>query len=172
MPFSSPFPALNIPKFNLLEYLFPEGSTPSDTPLWIDSKETNHHLTPRTLLQWTKRLALGLDRIGSKPGEVVMILTPNHIFVPVAYLGIVGSKRIFSGANPAYTVSGAFQSFRDLPGHCMLTMIRNATPSFKHTSTIYPRSSVFSQDSSRCCERGRSSSWPRLSVLRRAKYTT
>jgi 4-coumarate--CoA ligase len=35
-----------------------------------------------------------------------MILTPNHIFVPVAYLGIVGSKRIFSGANPAYTVSG------------------------------------------------------------------
>jgi 4-coumarate--CoA ligase len=49
-----------------------------------------------------------LDRIGSKPGEVVMILTPNHIFVPVAYLGIVGSKRIFSGANPAYTVSGVF----------------------------------------------------------------
>jgi hypothetical protein len=44
--------------------------------------------------------------MGSKPDEVVMIFTPNHIFVPVAYLGIVGSKRIFSGANPAYTVSG------------------------------------------------------------------
>ncbi|KAH4035445.1 hypothetical protein HBI80_039180 [Parastagonospora nodorum] len=105
MPFSSPFPALDMPKCNLLDYLFPRGSTASDTPLWIDSADINHHLTPRTLLQWTKRLALGLDRIGSKPGEVVMILTPNHIFVPVAYLGIVGSKRIFSGANPAYTVS-------------------------------------------------------------------
>ncbi|OCL08960.1 acetyl-CoA synthetase-like protein [Glonium stellatum] len=34
-----------------------------------------------------------------------MIYTPNYIFVPVAYLGIVGSKRIFSGANPAYTLS-------------------------------------------------------------------
>lgn len=106
MPFSSPFPDLDIPKCNLLEYLFPTGQQPSDTPLWIDAKDTSHHLTPRTLFQWTKRLALGLDRLGSKPGEVVMIHTPNHIFVPVAYLGIVGSKRIFSGANPAYTVAG------------------------------------------------------------------
>lgn len=106
MPFSSPFPDLDIPKCNLLEYLFPTGQDPSDTPIWIDAKDTNHYLTPRTLLQWTKRLALGLDKLGSKPGEVVMIHTPNHIFVPVAYLGIVGSKRIFSGANPAYTVSG------------------------------------------------------------------
>jgi acyl-coenzyme A synthetase/AMP-(fatty) acid ligase len=106
MPFSSPFPALDIPKCNLLDYLFPQGAAHSDTPIWIDSKNTEQHLTPRSLLQWSKRLALGLDRIGSKPGEVVMIITPNHIFVPVAYLGIVGSKRIFSGANPAYTVSG------------------------------------------------------------------
>ncbi|ORY06908.1 hypothetical protein BCR34DRAFT_543052 [Clohesyomyces aquaticus] len=105
MPFSSPFPSLNIPKLNLLEYLFPINQTPSDTPIWIDAKDPGHHLTPRTLLQWSKRLALGLNRLGSKPGEVVMIYTPNHIFVPVAYLGIVGSKRIFSGANPAYTLS-------------------------------------------------------------------
>lgn len=106
MPFSSPFPAVHIPKTNLLHYLFPQGTVPSETPVWIDAKETDQYLSPRSLLQWTKRLALGLDRIGSKPGEVVMILTPNHIYVPVAYLGIVGSKRIFSGANPAYTVSG------------------------------------------------------------------
>ncbi|KAF2119709.1 hypothetical protein BDV96DRAFT_642720 [Lophiotrema nucula] len=105
MPFSSPFPNLDIPKCNLLDYLFPKGQLPSDTPIWIDAKDTNHHLTPKALLQWAKRLALGLDRLGSKSGEVVMIHTPNHIFVPVAYLGIVGSKRIFSGANPAYTVS-------------------------------------------------------------------
>ncbi|KAK3170128.1 hypothetical protein OEA41_009514 [Lepraria neglecta] len=38
-----------------------------------------------------------------KKGEVVMIVTPNHIFVPVAYLGSVGSGRVFSGANPLYT---------------------------------------------------------------------
>jgi hypothetical protein len=35
-----------------------------------------------------------------------MIFTPNHIFVPVAYLGIVSAGAAFSGANPAYTVLG------------------------------------------------------------------
>ncbi|KAF2852470.1 acetyl-CoA synthetase-like protein [Plenodomus tracheiphilus IPT5] len=105
MPYPSPFPAVQIPKTNLVDFLFPKGSEPPDVPIWIDSQDPTQYLSSRSLLQWTKRLALALDRIGSKPGEVVMILTPNHIFVPVAYLGIVGSKRIFSGANPTYTVS-------------------------------------------------------------------
>ena len=120
MPFSSPFPNLEIPKCNLLDYLFPKGEKAGETPIWIDAKDTGHHLTPRALLQWSKRLALGLDRLGSKPQEVVMIYTPNHIFVPVAYLGIVGSKRIFSGANPAYTVPGIHFSRCDID--CKLTI--------------------------------------------------
>ncbi|KAJ6164087.1 hypothetical protein N7470_002759 [Penicillium chermesinum] len=57
------------------------------------------------MLSWVRRLGLGLDNLGVPKGEVIMILTPNHLFVPVAYQGIVGSSRIFSGANPAYTVS-------------------------------------------------------------------
>jgi 4-coumarate--CoA ligase len=130
MPYSSPFPTLDIPKRNLLDYLFPPEKTPLDVPIWIDSKDTERYLTSQSMLQWTKRLALGLDRIGSKQGEVVMIFTPNHIFVPVAYLGIVGSKRIFSGGNPAYT----------LPGRCStsnvardaLTILRNDIPSPEH----------------------------------------
>jgi len=164
MPFSSPFPALDIPKCNLLHYLFPRGGTPSDTPLWIDSADTNHNLTPRTLLQWTKRLALGLDRIGSKPGDVVMILTPNHIFVPVAYLGIVGSNRIFSGANPAYTVSGMFVLPIDKRGG-KLIVFRNDTPSYQHRSTIHSCTSYAAENSTCGSERGRSSDWPRLPVL-------
>lgn len=106
MPFSSLYADLEIPKTDLLTHLFPPGTEPSDTPIWIDSADPREYLTPRQLLQWVKRLALGLDRLGVRRGEAVMIHTPNHIFVPVSYLGIVGSGRIFSGANPIYTVSG------------------------------------------------------------------
>lgn len=105
MPASS-FPPLDIPKVDVLSYLFPSNVSLSDTPLWIDSSCPAENLTPRQLLQWVKRLAVGLDKLDVKPGEVVLIFTPNHIFVPVAYLGIVGSGRVFSGANPAYTVPG------------------------------------------------------------------
>ena len=106
MPFKSPFPILDIPKVDILSYIFPPGEAPSDEPIWIDSEDTNIALSPAQLLQWVKRLAFGLEKIGVKKGEVVMIYTPNHIFVPVAYLGIVGAGYAFSGANPVYTLPG------------------------------------------------------------------
>ncbi len=53
-------------------------------------------------------MGVGLDKLDVKYGEVVLIFSPNHIFVPVAYLGVVGSKRVFSGINPIYTVPGKF----------------------------------------------------------------
>jgi acyl-CoA synthetase (AMP-forming)/AMP-acid ligase II len=108
MIFTSPFPPLDIPSTNVLSYLFPDGQEPSDEPTWIDSEDPSHHLTPRQLLGWVRRLAFGLERLGLQRGDVVLLCTPNHIFVPVAYLGIVGAGCIFSGANPAYTVSGRF----------------------------------------------------------------
>ncbi|KAF2404510.1 4-coumarate-CoA ligase [Trichodelitschia bisporula] len=105
MVLTSPLPAPPIPKTDVLSYLFPSGSTPSETPIWLEAANPDNSLSPRQMLQWVKRLALGLDRLGVAAQEVVMILTPNHIFVPAAYLGIVGSRRIFSAANPIYTAS-------------------------------------------------------------------
>lgn len=105
MVIQSPNMDLQIPETDVLTYLFGHAQ-PSDQPIWIDATNPRKHLSARSLLQWAKRLALGLDRLGIKPGEVVLICSPNHIFVPAAYLGIIGSGRIFSGANPAYTADG------------------------------------------------------------------
>ncbi|PGH26434.1 hypothetical protein AJ80_01932 [Polytolypa hystricis UAMH7299] len=104
MPFASPFPNLDIPKVDLLSYLFPADKTPSDTPIWIDAHNPSNYLTPKQLLGWVKRLGVGLEKLGTQKGDAIVIFTPNHIFVPVAYLGIAGTGRVFSGLNPGYTV--------------------------------------------------------------------
>ncbi|ORY68579.1 4-coumarate-CoA ligase 2 [Pseudomassariella vexata] len=104
MPFSSTYPPLDIPETNILSYLFPYGEEPYEEPIWFDSKDEKVNLSPKTALQWVRRLAFGLKQLGLKNGNVVMIYTPNHIFVPVAYLGIVGAGYIFSGANPTFTI--------------------------------------------------------------------
>jgi 4-coumarate--CoA ligase len=106
MTFSSLYPPLDIPQTNVLSYLFPHGEAASEEPLWHDAKNDKQNLSPKQLLLWVKRLSMGLQRLGLERGNVVMIYTPNHIFVPVAYLGIVGAGFVFSGANPAYTVPG------------------------------------------------------------------
>jgi 4-coumarate--CoA ligase len=106
MVYKSPYPSLELPQTNLLHYLFPEGEEPQSEPLWFDTRNDSVKLSPKDALQWVKRLSLGLTRLRLNRGDVVMIYTPNQIFVPVAYLGIVGGGFIFSGANPGYTVPG------------------------------------------------------------------
>ncbi|KAL7944899.1 acetyl-CoA synthetase-like protein [Trichoderma barbatum] len=104
MPFKSLYEHIDIPQTNILTYLFGNGSTLSHEPIWINAKDPSKSLSPHQLVQWIRRLGLGLERMGLKRGDVVMMCTPNHIFVPVAYLGLTGSGYIFSGANPVFTV--------------------------------------------------------------------
>jgi acyl-CoA synthetase (AMP-forming)/AMP-acid ligase II len=129
MAIQSPFPPIDIPQVDLLSYLFPEGTTPSSDPVWLEASNPEHCLSPRQALNWIKRLAIGLDRLKIPAQEPVMILTPNHIFVPVAYLGIVGSRRIFSAANPVYTVSELSHQLRNTGARVMLvhpTLLKTA----------------------------------------------
>ena len=110
MPYRSPDPDLDIPKTDILSYLFPTDAALSDQQIWIDAADPSKCLTPRQLLGEVKRLGAGLQNLGIQPGrDVCLIFTPNHIFVPVAYLGIVGYGALFSGVNPAYTIPGMFE---------------------------------------------------------------
>jgi acyl-coenzyme A synthetase/AMP-(fatty) acid ligase len=108
MPHKSLYPDISIPETDILSYLFPANETPSTEPIWIDSADTSISLSPMQALQWVKRLALGLERTGIEKGQVIMVYTPNHIFVPVAYLAIVSAGYSFSAGNPAYTLPGTF----------------------------------------------------------------
>lgn len=109
MPIRSPYPDIPIPQCNILTYLFGEdGSAASPQPLWFDSKAPSRNLSPAQMLAWARRLGFGLGRLGLGRGDVVMICSPNHVFVPAAYLGVVGAGCVFSGANPAYTVNGVY----------------------------------------------------------------
>ena len=121
MLLNSTYAPLDIPETNILSYTFPPGQTPSDKPIWIDAKNPSHSLSPRQALVWIKRLGSLLDYLSIPKGEAVMILTPNHIFVPVAYLGITGAGRVFSGANPVYTATEVEYQIRNTGTRLILT---------------------------------------------------
>jgi 4-coumarate--CoA ligase len=104
MVHKSKFGDIDIPRCNILSYLFPSDKTPSARPVWRDARSPGKWLSPAGLLRWVQRFAVGLDRLGIATNEAIMVFTPNHIFVPVVYLGAAGSKRYYTGANPTYTV--------------------------------------------------------------------
>ena len=124
MVIKSPHPRLDLPECNLLDYLFPSPSAPAPSPscepavrpniddnepIWLDAAnpETQSLTAPQMEL-WVKRFGYGVGKLGVKRGEVVLIFTPNHIYVPVAYMGTVGAGMVFSGANPMYKEDGTF----------------------------------------------------------------
>ncbi len=73
-----------------------------------------------------------------------MIYSPNHVFIPVAYLGIVGSVRSFSAANPIYTVSEVVHQLKNTEAKCILahpTMLENALAAAKQVGL--PKEKIF-----------------------------
>jgi 4-coumarate--CoA ligase len=104
MPINSVFPDLRIPETDVLSYAL--GNDISREPIWIDAEDNSHSLSLYDLQRWVKRLLVSLGDYRLQIGDVVLVFTPNHIFVPVAYFGIAYYGAIFTGANPAYTVGG------------------------------------------------------------------
>ncbi|KAL2817589.1 hypothetical protein BJX63DRAFT_419540 [Aspergillus granulosus] len=162
----SPFPHLPIPKSNLLTYLYPPNTTASSTPIWIDASDPTKSLSPRQALSWVRRLGYGLDRLKVPKASVVLIYTPNHIFVPVAYQGIVGSGRIFCGVNPAYTQFEVEHQLRDTGAGVILVHPSLVSTAVKAAETVgVPRGGIFlfSDDD----EELRSESFPGVSDWKR-----
>lgn len=55
---------------------------------------------------------VGLKKLQLKTGDVVLMISPNHVFVPVAYIGSIACGAVFSGLTPLASVNG---------NHCMKT---------------------------------------------------
>ncbi|KAL5363835.1 hypothetical protein BJX96DRAFT_187290 [Aspergillus floccosus] len=149
MSYKSVFAPLDIPSTNILSYIYPANEPLSDKPIWIDAANPAHCLSPRQMLSWVRRLGFGLDRLGIQKGEVVLILTPNHLFVPIAYQGIVGAGRIFSGANPAYTPSELEYQIKNTDAKLLLahpSLIDNAIEASRRAGLSKDRIFVFTDE--------------------------
>lgn len=120
MPHRSPYPDIDIPKCNILTYIFGDGQSLSNKPLWIDAADPSSSLSLAQMLSWVKRFAVGLDRLGIPESRAVMVFCPNHIYVPMVYLAVAGSKRYFTGANPIYTISEVAHQMRTIEAAIVL----------------------------------------------------
>ncbi|KAI1641297.1 hypothetical protein F4809DRAFT_654783 [Biscogniauxia mediterranea] len=78
------------------------GDLPED-PQFIDAEQPDTHVLTRSGYRlWCKRLALGLQRAGLKPGERVLLFSGNTIFAPVIFMGVLMAGGVFTGANPGF----------------------------------------------------------------------
>ncbi|OJD33023.1 4-coumarate-ligase [Diplodia corticola] len=159
MPQESPFD-IDIPACNILDYLFPTESEPSDEPIWIDADNTERNLSPKHLLLWAKRLGLGLQQLGLDRGDVVMVYSSNHLFVPVAYCGIAGAGYIFSGCNPAYGVEETVYQIENTGAKAIFVDPALVATLLKAASnTNFPHNRIFLFSDTECSPQRSLSDW-------------
>lgn len=115
------------------------------------------------MLQWVKRMSLGLDNLGIARGDVCLIYSPNHIYIPVAYLGIVGSSRCFSAVNPIYTVSEVVHQLKNTEAKCLFVhpaMLKNAVEAAKQAGL--PKNMIFQFSDEQCSTQDGVKDWSEM----------
>lgn len=76
-----------------------------------------------------------------------MVFTPNHIFVPMAYLAVAGSQRFFTGANPVYTVNEVAHQMKAISAAVVLihpTLLETGITAAKRANIALDRLFIFS----------------------------
>lgn len=119
MPFESPLEPIQIPECNILSYLFPNGSA-DETPLWLNAEEPKVYVSAADTLSLIRRLAVGLDKLRIPSQKAIMVISPNHIYLPVLYLASGGTGRFFTAANPSYTVRELVYQMRTIEAALVL----------------------------------------------------
>lgn len=103
------------------------------------------------MLSWIKRFAVGLDKLGVKEQQAVMVFTPNTLYVPAIYLASAGSKRYFTGANPIYTVSEVAHQMKAIEAAVVLihpSLLETGVAAAKQAKIPKDRLFIFSETES------------------------
>lgn len=127
MPYKSRW-TIDIPRCSLPTFLFgsssnlPHGPSNPDKVYLADAARPSTHFLSRASYQlWCQRFALGLQQSGLlRPGDRVLLFSPNDIFVPVVFIGTLMAGGIFTGANPSFTSRELAYQLRDSEASMLL----------------------------------------------------
>ncbi|KAJ3550043.1 hypothetical protein NM208_g197 [Fusarium decemcellulare] len=95
----------HVPNVSLPTWMFgdPLSSLP-DYTAYIDVNQPDAHtLSYEDYRLWSKRIGLGLQNAGLRPGDRVLFFGGNHLLFPCIFMGVIMAGGVFTGANPAFT---------------------------------------------------------------------
>ncbi|KAG7403461.1 4-coumarate--CoA ligase-like 7 [Fusarium oxysporum f. sp. rapae] len=138
---TTPTPSISLPS-----WVFDSQSN-GDRTTFVDASNPKNTLSFFEFQQYSKRLALGLRRLGVKQGDRVLVFCENGIFVPCLFMGIIMAGAIYTGATPSSTVLELSYQLQD-SGSIVLIASTNLMKIAVETtrSTGFPHDHLFHLD--------------------------
>uniref|UniRef100_A0A2C9V8E9 AMP-dependent synthetase/ligase domain-containing protein n=1 Tax=Manihot esculenta TaxID=3983 RepID=A0A2C9V8E9_MANES len=120
----SPRPPVHLPTnpdLSLTSFLFHSTLSSSSSTALIDA-DSGETLTFRQLRIRVSKLAHALLKLNIVKSDVVLILAPNSIHIPICFLAIVSTGAIASTCNPAYTAAEISKQVKDCNPKLIITV--------------------------------------------------
>lgn len=103
MPITSRWTA-PVPETSLPTWVFGSHDVPlPDRKTFIDASDPTRFQSFADYRHFSKRIAVGLQKAGIRPGDRVLLFSGNDMLVPCLFMGVVMTGAIFTGASPAFT---------------------------------------------------------------------
>lgn len=119
--YRSPLPDIPIPSISVPTFIFNSGTPQSRAQAQYfdaDCPSNNFSLAQAELL--VKRIALGLQKLGLKPDDKVLLYAGNSLWFPVLLWGVIASGCVFSGCSPGASVSELAYQLKDSDAQVLL----------------------------------------------------
>lgn len=120
---------VSIPKISIPTFVF--GSPSSPLPDSIAFADADNSITLSftwdSLREWSKRFAAGLLAAGLQQGDRVLIFSPNDVFYPVVFYGVIMAGGIYNSANSRFVSRELAHQLQDTASRFMLASDKNIT---------------------------------------------
>ncbi|KAH7147661.1 hypothetical protein DER46DRAFT_515595 [Fusarium sp. MPI-SDFR-AT-0072] len=114
---------------------------------FVDADDPKNTLKIWEFELYSKRLAVGLHRLGVTPGDRVLVFSENGIFVPCLFFGIIMAGAIYTGATSSSTALELSYQLKDSGAKFLITsthLIKTAVESVRIVGL--EKSHIFHQD--------------------------
>ncbi|KAK9427633.1 hypothetical protein V1505DRAFT_27730 [Lipomyces doorenjongii] len=133
---------LKAPTEDLLTYTFAHTDD-LDRPILVDAAAPWRYLSTRQTVIEIRRVIAGLNALGIKAGDTVLVHSFNDIYYTVLFFGIIGAGGRFAGSNPAYTSAELIHHFRVTDVRLVISMPECLEPVLKAADQLgFPRNNI------------------------------
>jgi acyl-CoA synthetase (AMP-forming)/AMP-acid ligase II len=104
----SPY-TVDIPISDIPSWVFSAGTQDSRRqPQYFDADHPSHCFSLSQAELYVKQVALGLQRLGLRPNDKVLLFSPNKLYFPVLLWGVIAARCVFTAVSPSAQETGMY----------------------------------------------------------------
>eukprot|EP00253_Pinus_taeda_P000264 PITA_00264 len=122
--FRSLRPPLKLPKdknTDMVSFMFRDSSSYAHKLALADA-DSGEKLSFREFKDKVRAVGSGLSQLGIRKGDVVLLFSPNSIYFPLCFFGIVSIGAVATTVNPVYTVMEVAKQAQDSKAKLIITV--------------------------------------------------